>query len=92
MNKKAVTLAIILGAASSAASAQSTSSHDGSRLTLAMATSTEARWSKFSMPIEAIMPRSNIELKISERMEQLTADINTQMESRLARKANYATQ
>lgn len=90
MNKRAITLAFIIGTLGSAASAENTNSGDSSRLTLAMATSTETRWTKFAKPIKAHLPGSNIDLKISERMEKLTADINSQMESKLARKTSYA--
>lgn len=93
MNTRVIALAVIFGALSSAASAESThSQNDDSRLTLAMVTNTDTRWTQFAKPVEIKRPRSNIDLKISERMEKLTADLNSQMESKLARKTAYAAQ
>ncbi len=92
MNTRAITLAIMLGTLGGNAIAESAQpTVDASRLTLAMASTTVAQWTEVSKPaINAKFSADGIELKVSERLEKLAAELNLQLESKLIREPKHA--
>ena len=87
--KNVAILAVILGILGSAANAESAVSEAPS-MTLAFNSTTAVTWSKPATAINSNALANNVELEVANTMEQVSLDLDKQLEDKIAKEIEYA--